>query len=809
MKRFLFAAISVLAVAFAASCSKDGEMLTASLPGEGGIDIGSADGEIVLEMDRASALALTLYWDELGDLVLSNPDAQVPGSAVSNTLQFAAEETFAEPYEDAVAAGAVSAQYTVAELNSIVSRLGFEGGVAATLHIRMMTRFGENAEPRYGAALRFSVTPYHIDMSKVTIRSKNDGSDVATIPALSDGEYAGLMTSPSSWLNFYFVEGDGTAWGTLNDGTSGTAFALQRTTDLTSWNNWFPEPSGCYYVTMSTSAARWTATSLSTLSLQVGGAAHAMTYHKAQNLWSCVITTQTDAAAVDLAQEGQLYNQTTGDSSPVAQSLSLVAAGDGSFSVTEGSVPSGIVTGAAGTYTLLLDITTQQWELAEGEVAVGGDGDDDAWPADPDYAVPTSDAVYIYNLDGENRPTTVAATLAAAGNGLYEGFFYFASWYNFKIGDASDPAAARFYGSAPTSDDGALYRLYSGDDMYNLWYDNATGAYCHVSVDFTNRTWRCETVSSLEVVGSFNGYTLGSDELAFDAVARTWSATIAAESWGSGFYLLVNGDWSRCYTDSDLDGRLEFRSSSTGSEFRPAALEDGGSYRLTVDLNDPANLSYTLTEAGGDPEPGPEYAEQLYVHYCWKTKYAEELAATLRSEQGNGVYTGYVSTPASWDDELHTNFVFSTSPTPNEGTVYGTLPGSQFTLDPSESSYAGWFTTLGLNRVTVDLTTGSWSEEPLPIAVTGTFNGWSLSANAMAFDLETKTWQATCEVPEIGDGLQIVLGDSWNHVYGGSDGVLVAADNNNNIRPETPGRYLVTVDLRDAGNLTYTLTKLE
>ncbi|WP_299100620.1 DUF5114 domain-containing protein [uncultured Alistipes sp.] len=808
MKRLLFSTITVLAVALAASCSKDGEMLTASLPGEDGIDIGSADGEIVLEMDHASALALTLYWNELGDLVLSNPDAQVPEDAVSNTLQFAAEDTFAEPYEDPVATGAVSAQYTVSALNSIVSRLGFEGGVAATLYIRMKTMLGENTEPRYGAALQFTVTPYHIDMTRVTVRSKNDGTDVATIPALSDGEYAGLMTVPSSWLNFYFVEGDGTTWGTLNDGTSGTAFALQRTTDLTSWNNWFPEPSGCYYVTMSTSAAEWTATSLPVLRLQVGDAGQEMTYHKAQNMWSCVITTQTDAAAVDLVQDGQLYNQTTGDSAPVAQTLSLVAADDGSFSVTEGTVPSGISAGAAGTYTLLLDVTAQHWKLAEGEVEVGG-GDDDTWPADPDYAVPTSESVYIYNLDGNNSPTTVAGTLAAAGEGLYEGFFYFAAWYNFKIGDSSDPASARIYGSAPTSDDGALYRLYSGDDMYNFWYDSAVGAYCYVTVDFANRTWSCEPVSSLEVVGSFNGYTLGSNELAFDAATRTWSATVGAESWGSGFYLIVNDDWNRCYTDPDLDGRLEFRSSSTGSEFLPAILEDGGSYLLTVDLNDPSNLTYTLTEAGGESDPDPVYAEHLYVHYCWKTKYAEELAATLCSEQGNGVYSGYVSTSGSWDDELYTNFVFSDSATPNEGTVYGTLPGSQFTLDSSEGSYAGWFSTLGLNRVTVDLASGSWSEEPLAIAVTGTFNSWSLSANAMAFDLETKTWQATCDVAEIGDGLQIVLGDSWNYVYGGSDGVLVTADNNNNILPETTGRYLVTVDLRDAGNLTYTLTKLE
>ena len=39
--------------------------------------------------------------------------------------------------------------------------------------------------------------------------------------------------------------------------------------------------------------------------------------------------------------------------------------------------------------------------------------------------------------------------------------------------------------------------------------------------------------------------------------------------------------------------------------------------------------------------------------------------------------------------------------------------------------------------------------------------------------------------------------------------MLVEADNNNNIQPAETGTYLITVDLRNAGNLTYTLTKQE
>lgn len=807
MKRIHFL-IGALALLLGVACSKDGEMLTAALPGEEGITVGSVDTEIVLDKEHAQALALTLYWDAMGDLVLSNPNAQIPDDAVSQTLQFAAEESFAAPYEVLMASGVLSAQYTVAQLNSILSKLGFEGGVAAPLYVRMKTQLGANSEPRYGNTLQFTVTPYFIDMSRVALRSKSDGTDVATIPALSDGEYAGLATISAEWFNFYFVEGDGTAWGTLNDGTSGTAFALQTTADLANWNNWFPEPSGCYYVTMSTSAAEWTATYLSDPSVQVGDDSYAMTYHKAQNTWSCVLTTTSDNAAVDLVQAGKLYNQSTGDSNPVDRTLSLVAGAEGSLTVVDGSSASGLAAGAAGTYTVLLDITNQTLTLAEGEVEVGGgDEGEDEWPEDPDYAVPTGDRVYIYNVDAADQPTTVAGTLLSTDNGIYEGFFYFPAWHNFKLGDTEDPSTAKIYGSAPVSE--GLYRLYTGEDMYNIWYDSETGAYCRITVDFNERTWSCEAVTSLEVLGAFNGYTLNTNEMTFNVASRTWTATLQAEDWGSGFYLLLNDDWNRCYTDPDLDGRLEFRTSSQGSDFLPAGLEAGQSYLLTVDLNDPENLSYTIVPDEGGEEPAPEYPENFYLFYSWKQPSAEQLAGRLIPDGQTGHYAGFASTSSSWSDEVFTNFVFCDSATPAEGTVYGSLPESQYVLDPSEGCYAVWFNTLGLHRVTVDLTTGTWSEETLSIAVTGTFNDWSLSANPMAFDLETLTWQATCTVSNIGDGIQIVLGDDWNYKYGGADGVLVTADDNNNIKPAETGTYLITVDLRDAGNLTYTLTKQE
>ena len=64
----------VLAGLLSVSCMKDGEMLIASLGQESGTGIMTPDGDIVLSIDYADALALTLYWDEAGTIVLNNPE---------------------------------------------------------------------------------------------------------------------------------------------------------------------------------------------------------------------------------------------------------------------------------------------------------------------------------------------------------------------------------------------------------------------------------------------------------------------------------------------------------------------------------------------------------------------------------------------------------------------------------------------------------------------------------------------------------------------------------------------------------------
>ena len=76
------------------------------------------------------------------------------------------------------------------------------------------------------------------------------------------------------------------------------------------------------------------------------------------------------------------------------------------------------------------------------------------------------------------------------------------------------------------------------------------------------------------------------------------------------------------------------------------------------------------------------------------------------------------------------------------------------------------------------------------------------SEAAFTFSLEDYMWTGTCVVANAGDSIRVVLGED---IYGGAAGKLIAGGPG--IKAEEAGTYTIVLDLRDASNLTYTLTK--
>lgn len=798
--RYILPALSIL---LSVSCMKDGEMLTATLEGDG-TRIGTADSEIVLDINEPSALALTIWWDRLGNASLSNPDAQVPSDMIINAVQFSTDVDFSTYVEETVDNSASSVQFTAAELNTIMTELGLEGGVASTVYIRMSTSLGINTEPLYGESIEITVTPYFVDMSFIRLAGVGSGTFTGverTLPATVEdgGEYAGFADIPAGWWNFFFIEGTGNIWGALTDGAN--QFYLERKNDISSWNCWFPEPSGCYYITMSTATGEWTAVSVSEVLMSIGGAEPVqMEYSAAHTAYTAVLTTTTDNVSVQADLSGILYNTALGQDSAESASMSLTGSSDGTLAAGEAGAVTGINTGAAGTYTLILRLADMTWELAEGEVDIDAGGEQTEWPDDPDYSAATSEWLYIYGLS-DGTPSSVEGRLARTSDGVYEGFFYMTSWFNFKFGDNEDPSAARIYGSAPSSEEGALERLYCGSDMYNIWWDSDQAAYTYLTVNTNDRSWNYTTVTSISIAGDFNGYSLTSDVMTFDPASGTWSAVITPGSWGQyGIQFVLNEEWGFCYAPAE-DGTL-FRS---GNAAMPStAVEPGVEYEVTIDLNDPAAMTWSIEPYNDSPDP--EFSRYLYVFYTWPSEgyWQERLASTLYSAGADGVYRGFFTTGNSWSTpegyaSPYVNYTFSTSPDTNSGIKYGVTDNTSLVENGGSN---GWVENLGIQELVADLINMTVSHTHIGQAsVVNTVTGVS---TPMAFDdTADYVWKATCTFAE-GDTFNIVLGDNV-YTFGGSEGAL--SSGNGPIAVPEAGTYLVTADLGDFSSLKYTLTR--
>ena len=792
-----------MSILLSVSCMKDGEMLTATLEGDG-TRIGTADSEIVLDINEPSALALTIWWDRLGNASLSNPDAQVPSDMIINAVQFSTDGDFSTYVEETVDNSASSVQFTAAELNTIMTELGLEGGVAATVYIRMSTSLGTNTEPVYGESIEITVTPYFVDMSFIRLAGVGSGAFTGverTLPATVEdgGEYAGFADIPAGWWNFFFIEGTGNIWGALTDGAN--QFYLERKNDISSWNCWFPEPSGCYYITMSTATGEWTAVSVSEVLMSIGGAEPVqMEYSAAHTAYTAVLTTTADNVPVQADLSGILYNTALGQDSAESASMSLTGSSDGTLAAGEAGAVTGINTGAAGTYTLILRLADMTWELAEGEVDIDAGGEQTEWPDDPDYSAATSEWLYIYGLS-DGTPSSVEGRLARTSDGVYEGFFYMTSWFNFKFGDNEDPSAARIYGSAPSSEEGALERLYCGSDMYNIWWDSDQAAYTYLTVNTNDRSWSYTTVTSISIAGDFNGYSLTSDVMTFDPASGTWSAVITPGSWGQyGIQFVLNEEWGFCYAPAE-DGTL-FRS---GNAAMPStAVEPGVEYEVTIDLNDPAAMTWSIEPYNDSPDP--EFSRYLYVFYTWPSEgyWQERLAATLYSAGADGVYRGFFTTGNSWSTpegyaSPYVNYTFSTSPDANSGIKYGVTDNTSLVENGGSN---GWVENLGIQELVADLVNMTVSHTHIGQAsVVNTVTGVS---TPMAFDdTADYVWKATCTFAE-GDTFNIVLGDNV-YTFGGSEGAL--SSGNGPIAVPEAGTYLVTADLGDFSSLKYTLTR--
>ncbi len=364
MKVYQYISVAALALMSACmtACDTDGDIIYTA----GGDEL-SLDGtqqDIVLDKNNLQGLALTLYWNDNGSISTSDVRVAAPNYAIVNTIQFSATADFASTVDFTMESGVFSKQFTHGDLNSVLNRLGYEGGVKAPLYIRIKGSIANNIDPQYSNVLTFNVTPYVIDMTKGFILNSNkeDTGNILASPN-SDGIYTGFMGA-TSWYNWYLQEGNGTIWG--NEGANWEPFLMSSSVSTVAYGNfWFPSPEGCYYTIVNTNTNEWSALLLPDLTVS-GGISGELTYDRKANVWRYIFTGSKGSANIKISTTGKQYNYSTGtdDASAIDTAVGFGGSAD---NLTFGSTASDITVNipADGECTLKLDLSNpNQWTVS-------------------------------------------------------------------------------------------------------------------------------------------------------------------------------------------------------------------------------------------------------------------------------------------------------------------------------------------------------------------------------------------------------------------------------------------------------------
>lgn len=555
----LTVALLLAALCSITACDKDGDTLYIS--GAQELALAGNESDIVLSVDALDALALTLYWNDNSEIMLSDPRVDAPKYAIANTIQFSASERFDNVAEVAVGDGVFERQFSCKELNSVLTKLGFEAGVKAPLYIRVQGRLADNAEPTYSKVLAVQVTPYKIDttVGRYLDSKKEDTGRTLYAPA-GDRVYSGFIGA-GAWENWFFNEADGTVWG--NDAATGAPFVMSSAGDA--WNFWYPGISGCYYTTADTHRNEWTALLVESLTVS-GDVAGEMTYDRKANTWALhVDVPAAGSITVTLTGSGKLYNAETGTDDAAAIATQVGFSGDASaLTFNPSGAGSAVTLGipAAGETDLLLDLNNPKgWTLATGTVAPVEKPAETLWVAGHNDGLTGA-----WNFDSWLR-------LYNEDNLTYGGVLNINSLWGYKLYKEKDNWDD-CYGMV-TGGTGYEGQLEAGGSDNNIAAP-APGLYV-ADVSLSGLTYKLTEVSTVHFAGLNDDWNLS--PMTATAAPGVYTATVTkTAATPYGVKVIINENWDIAFGGGSGYLRL-YQDGFDGDNDLP-----NGTYTLTVNL---------------------------------------------------------------------------------------------------------------------------------------------------------------------------------------------------------------------------------
>lgn len=570
--KYLFAVIATV-LSFT-SCEEDGDKIY--LQSLSGNELIASTTDVTLNADVAQQIVLSFAWTDQ-TIVISDENVGTAAKVVAS-LEASLSEDFSGTVSETETTS-LSHAFTGAELNTIANTVGATIGQSNAIYFRLGSATGTNIPSAYSNVVKVNVTPYEMDMNTgIILDASKNATGESLYSANADGIYSGFIVA-NAWENFYMREGNGMVWG--NIGEDGKPFVLSN--ESTQWNMWYPNASGCYYVTVNTQDEEWSALHVSSLTVSgLAGEDVAMTLNESSNEWLATFTADgAESRTITISGQGEQFNATTGTDSGQSTSIAFAMNGESlSLAETAGSI--NVEVPQAGECTIRLNLSDPtNWTVA---VEAGG--------AEIPVTYPETLDVVCYSNDGsETFMTTLRLTDSA--NGIYTGTD--SGEYRSEI-NIVDRTNGVWYGCDPTDNS----KLSSADDKWNIWFDGSGAV--SITVNLSEMTWYYTSAtypSSLSIY-KFEDNTLGDKVIDLSSTDQEGVFTGVLQGLYNYNFKFVDNNgvsYGDYWDDSDPYGRELVNASDAGGLW--IEDENGSKWNSEVNLTiivDFTTMTWSYTE---------------------------------------------------------------------------------------------------------------------------------------------------------------------------------------------------------------------
>ncbi|GAA4466237.1 hypothetical protein GCM10023189_47950 [Nibrella saemangeumensis] len=311
---------------------------------------------------------------------------------------------------------------------------------------------------------------------------------------------------------------------------------------------------------------------------------------------------------------------------------------------------------------------------------------------------------------------------------------------------------------------------------------------------------------TMTVTPSAQSVTLSSSNAANEALRFSWPAADYGFNAAVNYVLQFARAGSNFTEPAEVTVGNALQKAFTVSELNALLLRlglvPGTPAQVQVRVKSDVNPSVTPVYSGTTTITATPYLSliqypSLYVPGSYQN-WAPATAAKIASVRDNKVYEGYVNFT-----EATTEFKLTDAPNWDSG-IFGAAAGAAAGLaSPGDNLKV---TGPGYYLLKADLNANTWSATRTTWGLigSGTSTGWDSDLD-MTYDAATGTWRITTDLKE--GEIKFRANDAWTINLGDTKADGLLEYEGENIKITSAGRYLVTLNLGNAGNYSYTLTK--